>query len=142
MSQVNRTVVNALIFIGVGSVLFLSYRNKKFFLRLFYSEQKKVAFARLDNIERAEVVLKENLKFVEEMYSNYNKDIKGYTDTPELKKKLSLISSDLDFVLSTLDGIAGDQEVKDARKAIVENFKICSQRVDYIMADVTSKEKS
>lgn len=141
-STVNRNIFTAVIGVGVVSILLLAYRNKKFISRLLCSPEKQLAFARLDNIELAELVLKDNLKFVEGIHKIYKTDIESYNGIGDLKKKLSTISSDLDFVLSTLDGITGDEDIKAARRAMVERFKIYAQQVDIMMADVASNEAS
>jgi len=49
---------------------------------------------------------------------------------PEVRRMITGLSVDLDYIFDTLDAVTGDMSIKERRKKLVDDFKDLANRVD------------
>lgn len=126
----------------VLSGCFIAYRNRILLTRHVHdcyekftaSPEKLITLKRIHNLKEAVRVLQNN---VTQLFSLFSSSGNGHSNiSPELKKGLAELSSDIDYLYGELDQIRGDESIVRQRKAIVEEVNCVSKKADAWFAEL------
>ena len=124
----------AILSVAVASIAVLVYMYRNDIseeVECLCSDSKKEASIR--KLQRFRVALRELATDVQNAEIALHKVKESKQDIgPEVKRMITILSVDLDYIFDTLDAVTGDTAVKERRKKLVDEFKELAHRVDVL----------
>lgn len=128
------TTKAAILSVAVASIAALAYMYRNDIseeLECLCSDSKKEAALR--KLQRFRVALKDLATDVHNAELALNKVKENKEEvSPEVRRMVTVLSVDMDYIFDTLDAVTGDMAVKERRKKLVDEFKELAHRVDVL----------